>query len=285
LATLDVVHVVERNPGADEKIAATQQFFAAGGPAANAAVTFAALGGAASVVTAVGRHPLGRVIAADLAANDVRLIDAGPDDETPPAVSAIRVDERTGARNVTSVNAAGSQIEWLADANAEVARAGIVLLDGHHPQLQRRAAVAAHDAGVPVLLDAGSWKPVIEDVLPHVDYAICSATFRVPGGRRSDRYLLDRGVGAVAITSGGRPIRWSTDADAGELEVPVVPVRDTTGAGDAMHGAAAFLLARGDRDWAHVVRVAAEVATVRVQHMGPRGWLSDARLRAMVAAG
>src|SRR5690625_5980424 len=60
LATLDVIHRVDASPGPDEKVTALSQFVAAGGPAANAAVTFAALGGHAVLLTALGRSPIDR---------------------------------------------------------------------------------------------------------------------------------------------------------------------------------------------------------------------------------
>ncbi len=82
LATLDVVHRVERQPGTNEKVTARAQFVAAGGPAANAAVTFAALGGVATLVTALGRHAVARLIADELTSVGVRIIDVAP---TPPS--------------------------------------------------------------------------------------------------------------------------------------------------------------------------------------------------------
>src|SRR5262249_1342223 len=60
LATLDLVHTLERPLGPDEKSVALRQDIAAGGPAANAAVTFAALGGDAVLGTAPGAHPPAR---------------------------------------------------------------------------------------------------------------------------------------------------------------------------------------------------------------------------------
>ncbi|MDT5198079.1 MAG: hypothetical protein QOH20_4833 [Mycobacterium sp.] len=57
LATLDVIHRIAKAPDANQKITSTAQFVAAGGPAANAAVTFAGLGGAAILVTALDDDP------------------------------------------------------------------------------------------------------------------------------------------------------------------------------------------------------------------------------------
>ena len=94
LSTLDVVHRVQRVPGANEKVTARRQDVAAGGPAANAAVVFAALGGDAVLITALGSDPLAGLISGELTARGVRTIDVTPDDPEPPAVSAVAT--RTG---------------------------------------------------------------------------------------------------------------------------------------------------------------------------------------------
>jgi sugar/nucleoside kinase (ribokinase family) len=272
LATLDIVHIVERAPGPDEKVVAVRQDVAAGGPAANAAVTFAALGGDAALLTALGGHVLARAAADELAGCGVRVIDAMPDADRPPAVSLVRVVQASGQRSVTSVNAAGVDAGPPADLDMG---ADVVLVDGHHPRL---AIAAARAARAPVLLDGGSWKPGLSDLLRHVDAAICSAAFAVPGEVSAVAALLVRGVPSVAVTHGGGPIEWATREESGLLPVPQVPVRDTLGAGDCLHGAAAFALAGGG-EWPDVLAYAADVAAVRVQHPGPREWLPAVRGR------
>src|SRR5690348_14635457 len=102
LATVDLVYRVDRVPGVDEKAQATGLAVAAGGPAANAAVTAAALGSEVTLVTAIGSHPLGALIRADLTSHGVRIIDASPDSAEPPPVSAISVLARTGQRTIVS---------------------------------------------------------------------------------------------------------------------------------------------------------------------------------------
>ena len=65
---------------------------------------------------------------------------------------------------------------------------------------------AADAAGVPVVLDAGSWKPVLPELLPHVTAAVCSADFALPGVAgdpdATARALLAAGPGFVAVTGG-----------------------------------------------------------------------------------
>ena len=53
----------------------------------------------------------------------------------------------------------------------------------------------------------------------------------------SAQLLLDRGVGAIIVTQGGRPTRAWCAGGSVEVPVPVVDVVDTVGAGDAFGGA------------------------------------------------
>jgi sugar/nucleoside kinase (ribokinase family) len=57
--------------GVNEKQTALTQEIVAGGPAANAAVTFALLGGDAELVTDLGRHPLAELARQDLMTHGV----------------------------------------------------------------------------------------------------------------------------------------------------------------------------------------------------------------------
>jgi len=251
LSTLDIVYRVAAPPARDEKVQATSQELAAGGPVANAAVTFAALSGQPTLVTALGRHPLARHAASELARRAVTVLDATPDRDEPPALSSVYVVEATGERSVVSVNAAGADPPVPAELAGLAAAAPVLLLDGQYARLARAAATAARAAGRLVVLDAGSWKPALPDLLPLVDVAACSAAFRVPDtgsvpetvAALRDRYSLP----AVVVTAGPEPVRWWHAGRTGEVPVPAVPARDTLGAGDVFHGALAWSLAQPGR--------------------------------------
>ncbi|KAA2248444.1 ribokinase [Solihabitans fulvus] len=279
LCTVDLVQRVAELPGPGEKTQSASVELAAGGPAANAAVTAASLGAATTLHTVLGRHPLAGFARDDLAAHGVRVLDADPERDRPPPVSAAAVRERDGERTVVSHNAA----DVLVDASAGLAVTGAVLVDGHHPRLALAVAAAARRAGVPVLLDAGSWKPVLADLLPLVDVCACSSSFRLPDhpeAAATERALHRLGVALVTRTAGAAPVRWSgRDGGAGERAVPRVPARDTLGAGDVWHGALLFGVARLGRvptaeDLPELIDAANEVAARRVSRVGARAWLS-----------
>ncbi|OJF14299.1 PfkB family carbohydrate kinase [Couchioplanes caeruleus] len=269
LATVDLVQRVDRVPGVDEKAEALSAEVAAGGPATNAAVTAAALGAEVTLVSAVGAHPLGDLIRADLAAHGVDLLDAAPRATAPPPVSAVTVLDRTGQRTIVSRNARGAEVGVPEDLERTLRAADAVLADGHHPALARAAA----HSGRPLVLDAGSWRPVFADLLPRAALTACSAAFRPPGDRPVAQALRELGASRGAITHGPDPVRWWSGDATGEIEVPPVEAVDTAGAGDAFHGALTVALARGATP-PEAIRYAITIAGIRVRHRGPRSWLA-----------
>jgi sugar/nucleoside kinase (ribokinase family) len=285
LTTIDIIHRLNGLPAADAKLTASAQEVLAGGPAAVAAITFAALGGSAVLVTALGGHPLAAVARHDLTAHRVTVLDSfpagehGPGEWPIPPVSAVRVDLTTGTRSVSSADATVPQ---LAGAPAPAALAGyaeaadVVVLDGHYPRLALPAAEIAQAAAVPVLLDAGRWRAVFADLLPKTDAVIASAAFAVPANVSMPA--------RSARSHGGADLEWRDGDVRGSVDIVAVEGADTLGAGDALHGAAAFAIgadhaAGVPSRWPDVLRFAGDVATFRVGRVGARTWLAEPAIR------
>lgn len=284
LCVLDVIQLVDHVPGPDEKSTALRQTVAAGGPATNAAVTFAHLGGRAALVTGVGAHPLAAGIRADLREAGVELIDLAEDHDDPPAVSSIMVTARSGERAVVSKNAEGYDLGPPADLAALVSRSAVVQVDGHHPVLAEASVVTARRLGRTTLLDGGSWKAGTPALLPYIDVAVCSSDFHPPGTstpREVLGFLRVAGVPWAAVTRGGAEILWQgPEGPVRAVPVPRVAIKDTLGAGDVFHGALAFELARGGpapgpSGFPRVLRRAAAVAAAACGSFGTRTWMGD----------
>ncbi|MBD0342574.1 MAG: sugar kinase, partial [Microcoleus sp. Co-bin12] len=62
LGTLDLVYLAVGPPGENQKVVASDCTIAAGGPAANAAVTFSYLGNAAVWAGVLGTHAIAQLI-------------------------------------------------------------------------------------------------------------------------------------------------------------------------------------------------------------------------------
>ena len=150
----------------------------------------------------------------------------------------------------------------------------VVLSDGHLPELALPVLRRAREAGVPTVLDGGSWKPWTPELLPWIDMAVASNRFRPPEASDDVMGFLRARVGAVAITNGPNPIRWSAGAASGEIRPPQIQAIDTLGAGDIFHGAFCHALALGG-DFAASLAAASEVAARSCASYGPRQWIGE----------
>jgi sugar/nucleoside kinase (ribokinase family) len=280
LATVDISYTVDEIPRRNQKISVPTQLITAGGPATNAAATFAFLGGRSTLVSAVGSHALAKIVREDLAHSSIRLHDmAGGRREALPISSAM-VHRASGDRTVVSANAAvfspvkaEFDSKWLRGPE-------IVEVDGQYMGLCIAAARAAHQRGIPVVLDSGSWKPGMTKLLPFLDSAICSGDFRPPGCRSENdvlEFLAGRHIPRVAITRGNSSIRFLDGGRSGEIRVRQVRPIDTLGAGDIFHGAYCYYACQAGTSFREALKAASEVASFSIRYAGTRSWMSRYR--------
>lgn len=273
LATVDIVYRVDDFPCVNSKITARSQEIFAGGPATNASIAFNHLGGLPILVTTVGRHLLASAILDEIKECGIQLIDLNPEFDKTPSLSSVCVNE-AGERNVVSSNALRISAPPARIDETVLEDASIALVDGHYLQAAEAWSRAAHERGIPVVLDGGSWKDGTDYLLKSIDTAICSADFLPPGCSTDEdviEYLRSRGVAKIAITKGAKPIRFVSAANSGLLPVPQVNAVDTMGAGDIFHGAYCFYASTGC-GFEEALRAAAKVAAESCRFHGTREW-------------
>ncbi len=280
LATVDLIYTVENIPRRDQKISVPGQQVSAGGPAANAAVTFALLGGRAELVSAVGSSPVANIVREDLRDHGVRLHDFAPRNPVIPPMSSVLVHRKTGDRTVVSANAAvfdSSQAqfkpEWLRGAS-------ILLVDGHYMSLCISAARAAHAKRIPVVMDSGSWKDGMDKLLPFVDVAICSDHYRPPQCRSTNdvfEFLRVPNIQQVAITRGAAAVRFVDHGRSGTIPIEHIRPVDSLGAGDIFHGAFCYYACQPGASFRDALVAAARVAGFSCRYSGTRQWMKHFR--------
>lgn len=275
LATLDLVYLAGKPPGENQKVVASDCTIAAGGPAANAAVTFSYLGNAAVWAGVLGTHAIAQLIRADLAEYNVSIIDLEPGRSHSPPVSSIIVTEATGDRAVVSINATKSQVDRQAINQDILTSVNIVLLDGHQIAASKEIAQLAHSKNIPILLDGGSWKPGLEEILPFIEWAVCSDNFYPPNCYNSEQvfaYLSAAGISHIAITRGEKPILYLSNGTYSSIEIPQIQATDTLGAGDIFHGAFCHYILQNN--FTDTLTAAAKIASHSCNKFGTRGWMN-----------
>ena len=243
-ACYDLIFSVERQPGPDEKVFAEQLYECGGGPAANAALAAARLGAQCAFAGYLGDDLYGRKHLQEFKFDGVEtdLVCTG---ETPTPLSVILV-KPDGQRTVVNYKGA---TEPLASDAIELDRyqPRVMLFDGHQPHISEKLIQKASGNGIVTMLDAGSLHPGTEFLAQVVDYVVASERFAQQISGQSDLAVaarkLHRDGATVVITQGADGLVWQTDSDSGYLAAFEVDAVDTTGAGDAFHGAFAAGLA------------------------------------------
>jgi sugar/nucleoside kinase (ribokinase family) len=274
MVTLDLVYLATQLPGNNQKVVASDYTVAAGGPATNAAVTFSYLGNQATILGVVGIHPITHLIRGDLESRGVAIAELDSSSTQPPPVSSIIVTKATGERAVISLNATKIQInsdQLPVDIDVST---DLVLIDGHQMMAGYAIAQLAKDKNIPVVIDGGSWKPGFENILPFVDYAICSANFYPPGCSNLEEviaYLAALGIPHIAITQGEKPIQYLSQGISGQMPIPQINAVDTMGAGDIFHGAFCHYIL--EQNFTDALASATKIASRSCQFFGTRRWM------------
>ncbi len=276
-ATLDVVYSLDRFPDQDTKVFARDLRVAPGGPAVNAAITHALLGGETVLMTAVGGGPWAGLVRTELERLGINLIDLAEDTAYETPLTTVILDAAHATRTI--VNSPRSTVtlnRCLAWDPAWGETPSVALTDGFHVNETMPVLAWCREAGTTLVLDGGSWKPGTEEIAPLLTAAICSERFSVPG-RPPDpdstiAWFEERGVRSIAVTRGTEPILGWDGGRRFEIEVAPIDAVDTLGAGDVLHGAFCFHFARV-QEFEPALRLAAEIATRSCLGHGIRAWI------------
>lgn len=273
LTTIDLIYYLSGHLSENSKRKADKQLSFAGGPVANAAITFSALGSTSTVVSGLGANAMSSIARDDLAKYSVRFIDGLSAKITSPVISAILVDTITGNRSVAYYKSATEKLNLEDSVKSTLSHCNLLMIDGHYLDQAIPFAIAAKEKGIPVILDGGSWKTGLEEVLPFIDYAICSSNFMPPKCSSVNEvfaFFSETTIRYLAITHGEKSIIAKIDNK--KIEIPITPVEaiDTLGAGDVFHGAFCHYIMR--KDFVKSLELAAGIASESCKYYGPREW-------------
>ena len=258
LATLDYVFYVDSQPQENAKVKTNNYKRFVGGPAANAAITYALLGGNASLVTCFGNTVESDFIKETLNRYGVTVLNC-TEDETLPNIAAIAVDQ-FGNRKIFS-----GQNQYTAINIPVLDKSDFCLFDLNQQEL---SIGILKNCDCEIVVDAGSWKGETAEFLKKANVVIASENFRAPSGH--DIFSMKECRNAKkAITRGEKPILLAD----GEIPVESVACVDSLAAGDIFHGAFCFAYYHKRCDFKAALAYAAKIATESVKYFGPREWV------------
>ena len=264
LTTLDYVFYVDAQPENNAKVKTNNYRRFVGGPAANAAITYALLGGDATLVTCLGNTVESDFIKETLNGYGVKVLNCTEDDAMPN-IAAIAVDQY-GNRKIFS-----GQNQYAAINIPVIDKPDFCLFDLNQQEL---SLGILKNCDCEIVVDAGSWKGETSAFLKKADVVIASESFRDPSGH--DLFAMEDCVNAKKAVTRGEKSILLTDG-----EIPVEPVAcvDSLAAGDVFHGAFCFAYYHKRCDFKEALAYAANIATESVKYSGPREWAKQVDYR------
>ena len=272
-ACYDLVFSVEKQPQSDEKIFADNLMGCGGGPAANAACAVSRLGLSSAFAGYLGQDLYGEMHLQEFQKHhvDTHLIVRGLS-PTPLSTVLVKPD---GKRSL--INYKGSTKPLAANAiDFSSINAKAILFDGHEPYLSLALAKSARQQGISTILDAGSMHEGTSQLWNQVDYLVASEKFacQFAGDEQTALKRLAEQAPTVVITLGDKGLIWQSGKQKGKLSAFSVKAIDTTGAGDAFHGAFAAAVAK-NMNWHDILAYSSAAGSLCCSKMGARQGLPE----------
>jgi sulfofructose kinase len=267
-ACYDLIFSVDHHPIADEKMTATGFAECGGGPAANAAVAVAKLGLKAAFSGYLGNDNQGESHYQELLQYGVNTqwIQRG---KSPTPISTI-LAKPNGERSLVNYKGATKPLAAKSIDFSSV-NPKVILFDGHQPYESIALIKHFKNQNIPMILDAGSVHEGTLALMNKVDYLICSEKFSRQQHQTLDKALekLSKFSPAVVITLGSKGLIWQRGLETGSLVAYSVNAIDSTGAGDAFHGAFAAALVF-KKSWLECLSYASAAGALCCTKMGAR---------------
>ena len=276
ICTVDHLVTVPRLPSRNENMTAISYDRQPGGLASIALMAAARLGARAKIIARVGADDSGNYIRQVLREEGVDvsqlLVDPGGESQ----VSLILVHEASGDRSIISRPPTGRPISAGEIARADITDARVLFVDTLN-DATLQAARWAREAGTKVLLDPALPYAEIKPLLNYVDVPIVPeywARALMPNEAPAAvaERLRDEGAEIAVVTLGERGAVVAWEAGTQAFTAYPVDVVDTTGAGDAYHGAFLYALLQG-WELPRMARFASAVGSLNCRALGGRNAL------------
>ena len=276
---LDYLGTIPHFPKENHKLELSCLKIQGGGPNATALVTARRLGLQVSFIGKVGDDEFGCRMLEELRREGVDLSSMIVEPDACSQFAFIMVDERTADRTILWTRGSVSRIQPREVDRGLIASARALLIDSLEPKGALVAAHVARESGIPVVIDAGTLREGVREILPLCDYIIASEVFadQISDGRgikEALRQIFSFGPKAAVVTRGERGCEGLSHEGMFTCEGFSVAAVDTTGAGDVFHGAFLFAVVQGwDLEKACIFSNA--VAALKCRRLGGRNGIPD----------
>ncbi len=289
LNATDTLLMVSQFPAYAGKMRISDEVLSPGGQVASALVACATLGLRVKYIGTVGDDDRGRIQMDSLRKVSIDLEHVQVRRNCPNQSAYIIVDASTGERTIFWRRDDCLRIRPEEIDATQIARARLLLIDGHDTPAVARAAEIARSQAIPVVVDVDTIYPGFEHVLPNTDYLVSSSEFpHAFTGENNPLAALERiqeqyGMEVAAMTLGSHGALARHQRRFIYSPAYVVNSVDTTGAGDVFHGAFCYAVLQG-MPLPEALEFCNAMAALNCTALGARGGIASLdQVRALMA--
>ena len=281
VATLDLLMVVDEFPGTELVQRAHRSLLQGGGPVATALVALSRLGCATAMIDQMGDDWRGRLIREELEREGVSTDYLNLAENRSSSIASVLVRKLDGARSI--IYSPGDAEEVVAAGLPEeaISRAKILHLNGRHLPACLAGARLAKKHGVLVSFDGGAHRfhEPLRDLINLTDICIVARQFAFSFSGTENLPLAAAGLlgcgPKIVVITAGTEGSWVFGPGGEGFHQPAFAsdrAVDTTGAGDAFHGAFLYGMVH-DYSRKKCAQFASAVAAINTQQLGGRSAL------------
>lgn len=273
-AAKDTIIVVDNYPKYGLKKKVEKIIFDGGGPVANALYTLSKYKIDTRIATIIGFDQDGDFILSKLIQGRINTNYVIRRENATSHLAFIIVEKSTGERTIFYKPCSGDDIKIQELKKDFFENISFLHLDGFQEEISIFAAKYANKNRIPVMLDAGSYKPYIEKIIQYTDFLVTSYAF-------AEKYGFDMTIKSFIkiVNYFKRPHITVTMGDKGSFSyhkgeyfyTPAYKIKacDTTGAGDVFHGAMIYGIIN-KFDIIKCIRLATVISALKCKGFGGR---------------
>ena len=291
LNATDTLLLVDQFPQYAGKVPFTRELLSPGGQVATAIVACARLGLRTKYIGTIGDDLRGQIQRESLEGTGVEISGVVVRAGCPNQTAYIVIDQSTGERTVLWQREDCLRLRASEIHPEDIANTRLLHIDGYDIEAATHAAALARRHNVGVSLDVDTVYSGFDSVLPYIDYLVAGSGWPAKWTGDVDvfaaltRLRREYGFRVAAMTLGEHGALALHDGGWAYSAAFQVNCADTTGAGDAFHGAFCYALLAGFEMEA-ALEFSNAAAALNCTAIGARGHIPTlAEVNSLIAAG
>ena len=270
---VDLLCHIDKLPESNESLEITKNSWQGGGKVSTGIITAARLGLETAIIGNLGNDIYGKYCMDDFKKHNVNVKNMIMEKNKSTALCVVLSDSKTNGRNILYKKGNATLRELTSSDYNKISNSKYLHIAGcNHIYVDAVKYARLH--GTITVLDADSYSPGLDEIMPYIDILIASEFvykhyFKNDCFENNLKQFNQKGLDTVIFTFGSKGCVGRNNNGIFKIPAYKVKVYDTVGAGDVFHGAYIFGLCQ-NWDAEACAKFASAVSAIKCTKIGGR---------------